>query len=724
MLKGRFPFGRTSRLGLIATCALAAGWVAGRHPPVSEGPGATPVSLSPPVPPAQNFAVQKAPSEDPAKENGLAKDRQEAVLALPSTPASLPPQVHDLTGFAEAAQFYKAGDLANGDSAAAVARDDTVKIALEWIALRSFPREAGFERLQAFMQAHPVWPALGWLKKRGEEALYGDHKSASAIAAFFSGTDPETPAGKLALARVLSDQGRTLEAAALVRSVWRTADLNAQLEAKVRSDFGHYLDRADHKFRADRLLYKGEIAGAFRAAASAGPDVLALAKARAAVIAEAPSDKLLATVPASLRQDPAYLFAQIHKLRHANKIRAAADIMVSAPRDPAAIVDGDEWWIERRLLARKLLDENDAQTAYKLCAEHSAVSHEMQLEAEFHAGWIALRFLNDPKLAAQHFDRLARLAETPMSRARAAYWQGRAAEALPGDDARIKARAYFEQAAVHQTAYYGQLARDKLGLPMPAIRTLPHEAQGEERDESVKVTELLFMAGEKELAASLAAEAARHLADEAQVAALASVVARQRDAHLSLSIGKIINQRGMPIDTLAFPNYGVPEFEPLENSAAPSVVYSIARQESAFNPTAVSSAGAKGLMQMIDATAKRTAERAHIVFDPKRLVSDAAFNARLAARHLGELLAEAKGSYILAFAAYNAGGKRVKEWIDSYGDPRKPGVDPVDWIERIPITETRNYVQRVIENLAIYRVRFGESTQAPAEPLLKAQAKL
>jgi soluble lytic murein transglycosylase len=129
-------------------------------------------------------------------------------------------------------------------------------------------------------------------------------------------------------------------------------------------------------------------------------------------------------------------------------------------------------------------------------------------------------------------------------------------------------------------------------------------------------------------------------------------------------------------------------------------------------------------MQMIEPTAKRTAERAHIPFDPKRLVSDAAFNARLAARHLGELLAEAKGSYVLAFAAYNAGGKRVKEWIDTYGDPRKPGVDPIDWIERIPISETRNYVQRVIENVTIYRLRFGESVQAPVDAILKTQAKL
>src|ERR1019366_2452369 len=506
-------------------------------------------------------------------------------------------QDRDLTGLAQAITFYKSVDLAKGDAAAAAAKDRIVKTALEWIALRSFPRETGFDRLQAFMQAHPAWPALDWLKKRSEEALYGDHKSGALIKTYFSGADPATPAGKLALARALTEDGKTSEAAALVRAVWRDAGLNPQIEARVRADFGIYLDKADHKYRADRLLYKGESAAAFRASALAGPDVLALAKARAAVIDEAPSDKLLAAVPVALRTDPGFLFAQIHKLRHADKIRAAADILLAAPRDPLLLIDGDEWWTERRLLARKLLDQNDAATAYKLCAEHSAMSHEMKIEAEFHAGWIALRFLNDPARAAVHFDAIAKLAETPMSRARAAYWQGRAAEASTAADVTATAQSFYEQAASHPATYYGQIARGKLGLAPLPIRSIANEAKGDEREDSIKVIELLYATGEKDLAAPLVYEAARHLADESQVAALGSLVARQHDAHLSLNAGKIVSQRGMPIDSLAFPDYGVPPFEPLQNSAASSVVYSIARQESAFDSTAVSPAGAKGLMQ-------------------------------------------------------------------------------------------------------------------------------
>ncbi len=337
-------------------------------------------------------------------------------------------------GLKEAIAFYKTGALAQGDDAAKAATDPIVHAALEWTALWSFPRESGFDRIRAFIAAHPHWPAQDWLRNRTEEALFGDRKSPALIASYFATSEPQTPAGKLALARVLKDAGKSSEAAALARSVWREADLNAALEARVTADFGEYLQKSDYKYRADRLLYKEQTANALRAAALAGPDVLALAKARASVIAEAPSDKLFAAVPLALRADPSYKFAMIQKLRRAEKISAAVSVMLASPRDPVVLVNGDEWWVERRLLARKLLDQGDAKTAYKLCAEHSAATREMQIEAEFHAGWIALRFLNDPARAATHFETLDKLALTPMSRARAAYWRARAAEAVADAD--------------------------------------------------------------------------------------------------------------------------------------------------------------------------------------------------------------------------------------------------------------------------------------------------
>jgi soluble lytic murein transglycosylase len=686
-------------------------------------------------------ALVKAPTEETAKADaGPNSDLSNSDLpnpiaaseaAAPQTAEQASEQVADpgpdLTGLHEALGFYKAGDLAHGDEAAKTAKDDLVKLTIEWVAVRSLPHEAGFARLQHFAAAHPDWPALAWLRHRSEEALYADHRDKATVEAFFATVPPQTPLGKLALAQAFAADGRVPEAQKIVRMLWREGELNASLETKIRTDFGAYLEKSDFKSRADHLLYKEDVGPALRAAALAGPDVLALAKARVAVINEDASDKLLQAVPAPLKADPGYLFAEIQKLRRADKIKDAATVMLSAPRDLVRLVNGDEWWVERRLLSRKLLDQGDAKLAYRLCDEHLAQSNESKIEAEFHAGWIALRFLNDPGRALPHFAKVASLATTPMSIARAAYWQGRATEATSADDAIAKADIFYEKAAAYPSTYYGQLARTRLptAAPLPVSSAITPQAPGEPLPDAVRVVALLLSVGEKDLATTLAVEAAQHLPDELQVAALASVVAKQQDAHLSLMIGKLSNQRGFALDQLAFPTYGIPTFEPLQNSADKAVVYSVARQESAFDPKALSHAGAMGLMQLIASTAKQTAMRAGLAFDANRLLADATFNAQLGAAHLGALLAEQRGSFILTFAAYNAGGKRVKQWIEAYGDPRTPGVDPIDWVERIPFTETRNYVQRVLENLAVYQSRFSEIPAAdPHAPETKAEAKL
>src|ERR1700730_16043836 len=265
----QFRFGRTPGIGAVAICALDAGWTAGQRSLFVGIRREEPKSTSLPLAPERDSKGTASANDETRSSEGdldkpVAKAAPQAGVLSPDFTSQ---QERDLTGLAEAIAFYKGGDLARGDSAAIAAKDKTVRTALEWIALRSFPRETGFERLQAFMQAHPAWPALDWLKKRGEEALFGDRKTSTLIKTFFSGADPETPAGKLALARVLTDDGKTSEAATLVRAVWREADLNPQLEAKVKTDFNTYLNRADHKFRADRMLYKEQIAGAVRAAA-------------------------------------------------------------------------------------------------------------------------------------------------------------------------------------------------------------------------------------------------------------------------------------------------------------------------------------------------------------------------------------------------------------------------------------------------------------------------
>lgn len=645
-----------------------------------------------------------APRRDPI-DDALAQGRSQLGddLAMPLAV--------DADALREAIGLYRKGDLAGGDAIAARFVDPATRATLEWAALRLQPRPAGWDRIANFLRARPDWPSARWLEGRAEEALYADRMPAALVRAAVARRPPTTASGKLALARAALEAGDKAAARKLVVEVWRNDDASIWLEKAMLKEFGELLTRADHKFRADRLLYDGKSAAAERAAQLAGPDAVKIARVRAIGNAERSPEAAIAALPKELQADPGVVFTRAQGLRRANKFAEAAALLIAAPRDPALVVDGDAWWTERRIVARKLLDLGDAETAYKVAATHAAESSRWTVEAEFHAGWIALRFLNggagDAALAKPHFDRARAAAESPISLARAAYWQGRAAEAL-GDDRAM--RAHYLDAAQHSATYYGQLARARMDEDDLALRMVEVDARSAD-SEVVRVVELLYAIGEKKLALPLAVDAARGGASPAEISAISQVMRRQRDARGVLIVGKLATQHGAPLDDAAFPTFGVPDYQPaVSHSAEKAMVYSIARQESAFQTDVVSHAGAKGLMQMIDSTARRTAERAGVAFDQRRMLTDPAFNAQLGAAHLGDLLIEQKGSYILTFAAYNAGGHRVRQWIAAYGDPRDGNVDPVDWVERIPFSETRDYVQRIVENLQVYRVRLGERT--------------
>lgn len=627
----------------------------------------------------------------------------------------------DAEAFALALAAFKNGDFAGGDAAAANLKATLPDTAARWAGMRLHPREAGFKRIAAFLAAHPDWPAAEWLRRRAEESLVAEHQPDKVVRAWFAETKPLTAHGKYALAKALAREGDFEAASRFARDAWREDDLGQSFETIFYKELGDLLSVGDHKYRADRLLYANKNALALRAAELAGKDVALLARARAAANGRAGGDRLFATVPPALQNDPGLLHARVHLLNNAKKYAEAAALLRKAPREPERVVDGDAWWAERRQASRKVLDMGDAETAYVIAAEHCAGSTSNKVEAEFQAGWIALRFLDDPARASRHFATLEQVAQTPLQKSRALYWRGRAFEAFrtPDDDA--KARGFYQLAAAHSTTFYGQLASAKLGAQDRPLRAPPEAAKGDRRHEAVRAVELLLAMGDKEIAAPLALDAAKHIDDASQVAALGEVVARQRDAKLALLYGKSASYRGVPLDDVAFPSYGIPNFDALPNSASRSVVYAIARQESAFDAKAISSAGAMGLMQMIASTARHTAYQHGVAFDLSRMLSEPAFNAKLGAAHLGILLGEYKGAYLLTFAAYNAGGGRVKQWIDAYGDPRKPNVDPIDWVERIPITETRNYVQRVMENFVVYRAKFGDTdTRAPQVELARA----
>lgn len=657
-------------------------------------------------------AVQK-PGDDPiAKKPSLEQSLIAAYAPLPELQAEAdrksgkaPVMPVDTTGMRDALAAYRAGDLAKGDAAAKTAKNDIARTALEWSALRLQSRTAGFDRIEAFLSKHPDWPMADWLRARAEQAMYADHVGAQKLTLWFDKNQPVSPAGKMLVARRLIAAGKKEEAHQLVSDMWRHEKLSTWAEGAVLKEFAPLLTAADHRFKSDRLFYSDKYPASLAIAAKAGKEYLDFANARVAVARGGDPAKAGAKINAKLKKDPTWHFAQITRLRKAKKFEEAAKLLVAAPADPESIVDATEWWEERRIVARKRLDDGAPEQAYQIVANHGALSGEPFIAAEFHAGWFALRFLKKPEEALGHFARALEAASTPISRSRAAYWAGRAAELGPEPE---DAERLYAIAAQHSSTYYGQLAMQRLGRTDVPIRTTEYIAQGDTRRMAIRVVEVLEALDQKDLALPLAVGMGRTLNDRSQLAALAAVLTQAKDARATLIVGKLSGHRGIEIDDIAFPTFGIPEFAPLENSAARPIVYAIARQESAFQAKVVSHAGAKGLMQMLTSTAQRTAKNKKVPFDANRLLNDPAFNAQLGAAHLGELMQEHPGSLIMVFAAYNAGGHRVKQWVQAYGDPRKPGVDPIDWVERIPFTETRNYVQRVAENLGIYRTRMKE----------------
>ena len=607
---------------------------------------------------------------------------------------------------------HRPGDATQAEAAIS---DPVAQKLAEWIILRSDDNGASVERYRAFISANPSWPSQSFLRRRLEAALWDDHREDAAVWSWFENESPLSAKGKFALARVLIGRGERANAERLVRDAWRNDAMSEDTENTALDLFGALLTPGDQKARMDFMLYGTEQEGAaLRAAKRLGSGEVALAKARIASNHKSSNARaLLEAVPSELRGDIGYIFARIQLLRREEKFAEAAELMLSAPKDPNRLYNVDEWWIERRLLARKMLDVNEIRTAYLIARDAALPARDIyKTEQEFTAGWIALRFLNDPAAAAQHFARIGVGSVNPTALARAGYWQGRAAEAAGHAQ---EARAAYTRAAEQSTSYYGQLARAKLGLPQIELNGVPAAStRGVERLEIVRAVQLLYALDEREIAIPIFADMGEN-GDPDALVGLGELASRNGDARGMLLLGKAALNRGLPFDFYAYPVNGIPPFKSIGPDVEQSVIFAIARQESAFNPAVVSPAQAYGLMQVTPDAGRYVCKKYGANFDLGRMKNDPVYNAALGAAELGGLIEDYRGSYIMTFAAYNAGRGSVKKWIDRYGDPRDPKVDAVDWVEQIPFSETRNYVQRIMENLQVYRARFGGGTRLQIE---------
>jgi soluble lytic murein transglycosylase len=686
-----------------------------------------------PVTAAKNTAnTAPAPTAAPASKPALAPAaRQPAALPPPARRSSVPAAIAatsstsraDTEALENVIELVRKRKPADATQAQAAISDPVAKKLAEWIILRSEDNNASVERYRAFLAANPSWPSQTFMRRRIEAALWDDRRDDATVWAWFENESPRSAKGKFSLARAMIARGDRANAERLVRSAWRNDSISEDTESAALDLFGALITPGDHKARMDALLYGKETEAALRAAKRLGANHVALAKARIAAHKKASNAKaLLNAVPSELHGDPGYIFSKIQLLRREDRFAEATQLMLHAPRDPGRLHNLDEWWIERRLLSRKLLDTGENRNAYLIARDAALPSRDVyKTEQEFTAGWIALRFLNDPATAAQHFARIGVGSVNPTTLARAGYWQGRAAEAAGRAQ---EARAAFTRAAEQSTSYYGQLARAKLGLPQIELNGVPGgRSRGIERLEIVRAVQLLYQLDEREIALPIFADLGEN-GDPDALSGLGELASRNGDARGMLLLGKAALNRGLPFEFYAYPTVGIPSFKSIGPEVEPSIVYAIARQESAFNPAVVSPAQAYGLMQVTPDAARYVCKRHGAIYDLARLKKDSVYNATLGAAELGGLIEDYRGSYILTFAGYNAGRGSVRKWIERYGDPRDPKVDAVDWVEKIPFSETRNYVQRIMENLQVYRARFGGGTRLQIEADLRRGASI
>ncbi|TCP58685.1 soluble lytic murein transglycosylase [Rhodovulum bhavnagarense] len=575
---------------------------------------------------------------------------------------------------------------------------------VEWRRLRA--GEGTFADYVAFLSRNGDWPGLDRLHMQAEGKIPPDVDPA-AVLAFFANRRPVTGLGALRLVQAHAALGNSGDAQALAVLAWRTLPLGAEAHAAFLARFAPALS-VHHEARIDAMLWAGEAAEVRRMLPLVAGGWAALADARLALRAGAAGvDALIAAVPASLADHPG--LARERFLWRAQKGRAEDAIALIEAHSLSAETLGrpEEWANWRRIYARKLMREGEGARAYRLAARHHIPpgSDYAYADLEWLAGFIALRQLDDPATALTHFTRFEAVVETPISLSRGGYWRGRALEAMGRPD---EARAAYAGAAAHQTAFYGQLAAERAGLPMdPALaggETYPGWRDAPWANGSVLRAALMFHeAGERNLVEWFLT----HLADSADPIGqrkLAGLALRLDEPHIALRLAKLAAGDGNVMIDAYFPLSGLAR---ADHPVATELVLAVARRESEFDPSVVSGAGARGLMQLMPGTAQAMAAKLGLAYSEAALTRDPDYNARLGAAYLAQLVEEFGPNPVLVAAAYNAGPSRARAWITERGDPRSAGVDVVDWIEMIPFRETRNYVMRVSESLAIYRARLS-----------------
>ena len=586
------------------------------------------------------------------------------------------------------------------------AKDKSIYNFIQWRHLLTTGNQATFYDYMTFIQNNKDYPRISRIKYLAEQKLSTDKISPKKIINWFGVDEPLSGYGMLVLGESFIQTGDSEKGIALIKRGWITAELSRASMKSLSKKYRKYLDSKDYINRADYLAWENKYWDLKRMLPYLPKDYQLLYTARQILMSKSYGvDQAIKNVPQKFKNDAGLNHDRLKWRRKRGRIDSSLEILSSIKNNKDYLVRPDKWWVERAIMTRALIYKNKYETAYKVASQHSLDKGSEFAEAEWLSGWIALSFLNDPILAVDHFNNFYQNVSYPISLARGAYWLGRSYEKI-GD--KRQSEDWYREATKYLTTYYGQLAFLKIN----PSQNFELEEQADVKDdyrkyfynkELVKITHLLNELNKDKYTKNIL----RHLAND-NIASGSEILAAELATNISrydfaIQVSKLASYEKRFHNTFNYPIISVPQYVNGRKIPETAFILSLIRQESEFDMRANSHVGAQGLMQIMPYTAKLVAKQAKLPYSKSRLTSDPEYNINLGSHYIAGLILQYDGAYPFATAAYNAGPKRVKHWKKINKDPQKKQIDFVDWVELIPFKETRNYVQRVMENYNVYR---------------------
>ena len=586
------------------------------------------------------------------------------------------------------------------------AKDKSIHNFITWRHLLTTGNQASFYDYLAFIKNNENYPRINRIRYLAEHKLSTNKISPKKIINWFDANEPLSGYGKLILGESFILTGNTEKGTSLIKDGWITADLNRADMKFFRKKYKKYLNADDYIKRADYLAWEGKSWDLKRMLRYLPKDYELLYTARQILMSKSYGvDNAIKNVPTNLKNDAGLNYDRLKWRRKRGRVDDSLKIIFKIRNNKEYLVRPDKWWRERAIMARALIYKKKYETAYKVSSKHSLDKGSEFAEAEWMSGWIALSFLDDPILAIDHFNNFYQNVSYPISLSRGAYWLARSYEKI-GD--KEKSKEWYEEATKYLSTYYGQLAflkikpDEKFELREQAKVADSYRKYFYEK-ELVKITHLLDELNKDKYTKNIL----KHVAND-NVSSGSEILAAELASNISrydfaIQISKLASYEKRFHNNFSYPVISTPDYINGRKIPESALILSIIRQESEFDMTANSHAGAQGLMQLMPYTAKLVSKQAKLPYSKSRLTRDPEYNINLGSHYIAGLIMNYEGGYPFAIAAYNAGPKRVKYWKKINGDPQKQEINYVDWIELIKFKETRNYVQRVLENYNVYR---------------------